>query len=176
MRPTPAQLLNFLRRIVFKLVICHERYYLFNYGIIKAREPNLDCFEAEIKDITEDIKNVINLPNIYDHIREIKSKQDALEQQQKSSVDERTWRLMNAKQMTNDSLKKDILRKFCILKILWRELKKLDEIQYNQPEFTKYLFEEHTEVDEVKVKAPATVPLSDTEQLKTVSEVDIICS
>ena len=60
---------------------------------------------------------------------------------------------MNAKQMTNESLKKDILRKFCILKILWRELKKLDEIQYNQPQFTLDLFEEkeNTEVEEVKV-------------------------
>ena len=101
-------------------MICHERFHYFNYGIVKAREPNLDCFEAEIKDITEDIKNVINLPNIYDHIREIKGKQEALEQDQKNKVDERTWRLMDAKQKTNESLKKDILRKFCILKIIWR--------------------------------------------------------
>ena len=71
--------MNFLRRVVFKLVICHERYQYFNYGDIKAREPNLDCFEAQIKDITADVKNVISLQNIYDHIREIKNKQEQLE-------------------------------------------------------------------------------------------------
>ena len=68
------------------------------------------------------------MPNIYDHIREIKYKQEALEQEQKSKVDERTWRLMNAKKMTNESLKKDILRKFCVLKIIWREIRKLDKV------------------------------------------------
>ena len=78
--------------------------------------------------MTENIKNVINLPNIYDYIREIKNKQEAKEQEQKSKVDERTWRLMNAKKMTNESLKKDILRKFCVLKIIWREIRKLDKV------------------------------------------------
>ena len=68
------------------------------------------------------------MPNIYDYIREIKNKQEAKEQEQKSKVDERTWRLMNAKKMTNESLKKDILRKFCVLKIIWREIRKLDKV------------------------------------------------
>ena len=47
--------MTFLKRLIFKLVICIERYQYFYNGEIKAREINLECCKAAIKDITADI-------------------------------------------------------------------------------------------------------------------------
>ena len=47
--------MTFLKRLIFKLVICGERYHYFYSGEINAREINLECCQAAIKDITADI-------------------------------------------------------------------------------------------------------------------------
>ena len=54
--------------------------------------------------------------------------------------------------MINESLQKDILRKFCVLKILYRQIMYLNEIPI-KPEFVKYLFtdeEERSKIEEEK--------------------------
>ena len=47
---TEAQLLEFLKRIVFKLVVCAERLHFFKTGEVRARDDTLSVFEARIPD------------------------------------------------------------------------------------------------------------------------------
>ena len=46
----------------------------------------------------------MNIPNVFDEIKKIKKQREEEEEQQKKLIDERAWRLQNAKQMINESI------------------------------------------------------------------------
>lgn len=44
------ELLEFLKRIVYKLVVCAERLHFFKTGEVRARDDTMSVFEARVPD------------------------------------------------------------------------------------------------------------------------------
>ena len=97
------ELLEFLKRIIFKISICCERIEHFVNGRIRARNATLGVFDATIKDTVADKDQ-----NLFEFEEIPKNKDKVLESPQ-------------------DLEEKDILRTYCIQQVIYKEIERLKD-------------------------------------------------
>lgn len=112
-------MLEFLSLLVYKLVICCERFELFTSGRIQARNSTLDVIDTQIKDVVTDFDG-----NPFE--RDDEDDGDDLEQ-------------LKVIKNPLDHGNRTILRTFCIQKAIYEEILRLNEVNLQTPAMMQQL-------------------------------------